>query len=275
MKNTNRSRAGLTLVEMMVTLVVMSALGLIIFSLLNTGTILGAKNTAVNTAHQQARMALLQMMKNLHSSVSALTFVDLNRTNQIIAAANPEGPAAGVSFQLWAMGPFKVSADAAAAQKQVSVTVTGTTTPQIGQRFILSSHRFESDITAVAGAAPGNITLTLQDNVPAGGIQGTGGTTNFNYSCFITDRCNYVVNNGALEFRSATAAPALVVLTTGISSPSPFKRPPNSGAPGSPRLVAAIDLSTSDSQYSNRNFKSANILLNGTIPIRSRLTILP
>lgn len=272
-------KGALTLIEMMVTLVVISALGLVIFSLLNSGTILGAKNTAVNTAHQQARTALLQMMKNLHSSVSPLSFVDLNGANQIVPAGNPEGPAAGVSFQLWSMGPFEIAADATPATppavQQVSVTVTGTQTPQVGQRLIIGSHRFESEITAVAGAAPGNVTLTLKDPLPAGGLQGTGAPTNYNFSCFITDRCAYVVNNGGLEWRSATAPSRLTVLTTGVNSQQPFSRPPNSGAPGSPRLVAAINLSTSDSQYSNRNFKSANILLNGTIPIRSRLTILP
>ena len=38
------------------------------------------------------------------------------------------------------------------------------------------------------------------------------------------------------------------------------------------RFVAAINLSTADMQYSNRGFKSANILLNGQVPMRARLT---
>jgi hypothetical protein len=259
----------------MITTVLVSVLGLIIFAILNTGTVLGAKNSAVNTAHQQARMAMLQMINNLHSSVSPLSFVDLDSTNNIIPAIASDGPAAGVSFQLWSIGPLKIAADALAGQNDVSVTVTGNRTPQAGQRLIISSHGIESDITAVVGTAPGNLTLTLQDPLPAGGIQGTGGATNYNISCFVTDRCAYVVNNGALEWRSQTANPGFTVLTAGITEATPFSRPPNSGAPGTPRLVAAINLSTADSQYSNRRFKSANILLNETIPIRSRLTTLP
>jgi hypothetical protein len=38
------------------------------------------------------------------------------------------------------------------------------------------------------------------------------------------------------------------------------------------RFVAAIDLSTSDVNYTNRGYKSANILLNGQVPQKARLT---
>ena len=39
---------GLTLVEMMVTVLLVSVLGLLIYSILYISTVLGAKNTAVN-----------------------------------------------------------------------------------------------------------------------------------------------------------------------------------------------------------------------------------
>ena len=76
MKPGSHARSGLTIVELMVTTVLIGVLGLVIFSILNTGTILGAKNTAVNTAHQEARIAMLQMTKNLHSAISPLVLYD-------------------------------------------------------------------------------------------------------------------------------------------------------------------------------------------------------
>jgi hypothetical protein len=52
-------------------------LGLAIYSMLNIGMILGAKNTAVNTAHQQARVAMLQMVQDIHSAVSLPALTDV------------------------------------------------------------------------------------------------------------------------------------------------------------------------------------------------------
>jgi len=37
------------------------------------------------------------------------------------------------------------------------------------------------------------------------------------------------------------------------------------------RFTSAIDLSTADPAYSNRNFKSANIFLNAQVPMKARL----
>jgi hypothetical protein len=112
------------------------------------------------------------------------------------------------------------------------------------------------------------MTLTLQTPLPVS-ITGTAG---FNIPCFTTDVCAYVVNNGALEWHSLTASPVFVVLTNGITEAKPFQTP-NTGGIGSPRVVAAIGLSTADSHTSNRGFKSANILLNGTVPTKANLTV--
>jgi hypothetical protein len=265
MKLSSRACSGLTLAELMVTTMLIGVLGLIIFSLLNTGTILGAKNAAVNTAHQQARIAMLQMTKNLHSAISPLVLYDPNNPN---APAPADGLAAGILFQLWGGGPFRIAADANAGQNTVTINVTGALAPKVHQRLIIPTHNVDSDITAVNGAAPGPVTLTLQTPLPVN-ITGTAG---FNISCFTTDVCAYIVNNGALEWHSLTAPPLFVVLTTGITQAQPFQTP-NTGDVGSPRVVAAIGLSTADSQTSNRGFKSANILLNGTVPTKAKLTI--
>ena len=58
MKIHRPNQSGLTMAELSITMAVVGALGLVIYSLLNIGTVLGAKNTATNTAHQQARVAV-------------------------------------------------------------------------------------------------------------------------------------------------------------------------------------------------------------------------
>jgi len=264
MKLNPRTHSALTIVELMVTTVLIGVLGLIIFSIVNTGTILGAKNSAVNTAHQEARIAMLQMTKNLHSAVSPLVLYDPSTPD---TPAPADGLAPGILFQLWGGGPFRIAEDANVGQSMVRIGVTGAVVPKVHQRLLIPTHYVDSDITAVSGNAPGTVTLTLQTPLPVSII----GTAGFDIPCFTTDVCAYVVNNGALEWHSLTAWPVFVVLTTGITEAKPFQTP-NTGGVGSPRVVAAIGLSIADSRTSNRGFKSANILLNGTVPIKAKLT---
>src|ERR1700736_6510588 len=96
---------GLTLIELMFTTVLIGVLGLIIYSLLNSGMVLGAKNTAVNTAHQRARVVMLQMLQNLHSSVSLPALADASGTPY---SSPVPASAEGIAFQQWRAGPDKV-----------------------------------------------------------------------------------------------------------------------------------------------------------------------
>ena len=57
-----------------------------------------------------------------------------------------------------------------------------------------------------------------------------------------------------------------------IISSTPFSIPTTPGGALYYRFVAAVNLSTADDKSSNRGFKSANILLNGQVPMRARLT---
>lgn len=272
MKNSAQSRAGLTLVEMMITTVLIGALGLIIYSLLSTGTILGAKNTAVNTAHQQARAALLQMTQTLHSAVSVPQLLYTSPTPTPVPGVIP--PAEGISFQSWANGPYQIIADTTDAWQTVSISVTGTPTPptpKVGQRLIIPGYEVESDIRAVSGAAPGNVTLTLTPPsapsptpVP---ITGTGNPTKYNIPCFITDRCSYLVNSkGALESRKPASSTTPSILATGIANLQPFTL--SNGA-------VVIALSSFDSKSTKRGFKSSDLGLTETVPIRANLTTIP
>jgi type II secretory pathway pseudopilin PulG len=261
MKTHDQSRTGITLVEMMITIVLIAVLGLIIFSILYTGTTLGAKNSAMNTAHQQAREALLHMTQNLHAAVSAPVLVDVN--------GNPTAasPAPGVAFEQWAGGPFQITSDTADATR--SVTVNLGQAVKTNQRLIIPGYNVEQVITADTNA--GVVTLTWPAPSPAPTpvpITGTQAPTNYNVSCFVTNRCYYAVKNGILEWHDPTASPPIVVeLARGIDSATPFTIAANN--------AVKIDLSTFDTKSSNRGatapdlgYKSTRVLLSETIPIR-------
>ena len=264
---------GMTLVETMITLVLVGVLGLLVYSLLNLGTILGAKNSAVNVAHQSARMAMLQMTQDFHSAASPFTLVDEN--GNTVAGT---GPAEGVAFHLWGkdtngqeLPPYKIKSDAAAGQNQVHIVATSATKPAVGQWLIVPTHEIEERIVAVSGTS--DCTLTLANNISTD-IEGTAAPTSYNISCFVTDRVSYTIVNGALQWSGPAYKKTFssAVLGQNITNSKPFSIPTSqSGAPLT-ESVAAIDLSTADNTYSNRGFKAANILLEGQVPARAMLT---
>ena len=273
---------GVKLVELVVTIAIVSVLGLVLYSLLNISTVLGAKNSAVNTAHQQARVAMVQMLQDLHSAISLPYLVDTNG-NQVAGA----GPAAGIAFQEWSAGPYKFKSDAAAGASQVHLTFpNGSSVPAVGQRFIVPSHQIEADITAVSGGS-GDFVVTL------GNISGPALTPAVTYPtatlpiaitgttsgvgdviCYVADRCSYTVINGALQWQGPTTTSHNKLFAMGgdITNTLPFSTPLTPAGALYSRFVAAINLSTADPNYSNRQFKSANIFLNGQVPLKARLT---
>ena len=285
LKNGN---GGFTLLEVMVTSALVAVLGLGVYALLNIGMILGAKNTAVNVAHQQARTAMLQMLQDLHSSVSLPQLVDANGApiaaptpsatpapGQPTPSPSPLPKAEGIAFQLYASGPHRVVSDENVGNTIITVNFkAGQMKPVVGQRLIIGSHKIEETITAVSGGTQTtplgsntDVDLTIA-NPLAVRIENT---DTYKIACFIADRCSYIVVNQELRWTGPTARSRFAVLGSNITNPKPFSTPLSPA--GSPfyRFVAAIDLSTYDQTYSNRNFKSANILLNGQVPMRSRL----
>jgi type II secretory pathway pseudopilin PulG len=294
------SAGGFKLIELMFSIVLITVLGLLIYSLLNISTVLGAKNTAVNTAHQQARVAMLQMMQDLHSAISLPALADSTGTAYPSPApANAEG----IAFQQWGStqatvggvtstfsngGPHKIIRDADAGSDQINISVTpatgyttGQTKPKVGQRIIIPTHQIEADITAVSGPANdlditlANIygpaktpTVTYPVNTLPIDVHGTGSGVG-DVVCYVTERAWYAVSTNALNLLARGVQRTMV---TDITSATPFNTPITPAGALYYRFVAAIDLSTADLQYNNRGYKSANVLLNGQVPYKVRLT---
>jgi prepilin-type N-terminal cleavage/methylation domain-containing protein len=280
---------GFTLIELMFTTVLIGVLGLIIYSLLNTGMVLGAKNTAVNTSHQQARVAMLKMVQDLHSSVSLPALANASGTPYPSPAPTA---AEGIAFQqLWS-GPHKIISNGALSDNTIHIKVTGASSaaPTVGQRLIIPTHQIEGDVTAVSGTT-NDLSVTMDNFLVTAGTPGSYQLASGSWAihtlpvlitlpvpndgtvgdivCLITDRCSYTVTSNTLGFnwRGITRTAA-----NDVTNATPFNTPTTPAGALYYRFVAAIDLSTADLQYNNRGFKSANILLNGQVPIKAQLT---
>jgi hypothetical protein len=304
----SRHIRGFKLVEVMISMSVISAVGLVVYSLLNINTVLGAKNTAVNTAHQQARVAMLQMVQDLRSAVSLPQLVN---TDGVTPWTSPT-PAPGIAFQHWSSrivsgrsvsngGPHKITDDVDADDDEIEIILTPDPTapglvaaPQVGQRLIVPTHQIEDTIVNVDAKGSGRYEITLAHDI--GDLDQNGTLSDFEEKkdrsirgtdsnvgdvvCFITDRCAYtVVNSGTtadpnyvLRWKKPATGSTFSVMGTDITNPTPFGIPTTPTGALYHRSVAAIDLSTADSDYKNRGFKAANVLLNGQIPMRARLT---
>ena len=281
--------AAFKLVELMITVALISVVGLVLYSILYTSTVLGAKNTAVNVAHQQARVAMISMLQDIHSAVSLPQLVDTDGTTPWPSPSpgTSASPAPGVSFQQWSSGPHKIKNDVAVGATQIQIAYNSNNSnsgiaPITGQRVIIPAYQIEADISSVDNSSAGSPKLTLSNIYGPGltppvtypvstipvAIKGTGSSAG-DVICFITDRCSYAVSNNNLNWRWHGNAKAVANYVT---NSTPFSSPTTPAGALYTRFVAAIDLSTSDTQYSNRGYKSANILLNGQVPSKTRLT---
>ena len=135
-RGASKTASGLSLVEVTMAMGLLGVFGIAVYSMLNVGMILGAKNTAVNSAHQQARSAMLQMIHDLHSAVSLPALIDVNGNALVNPAPNTAAP--GISFQLWSAGPYQVCADSAVGSSTININVpNGSNVPIVGQRVIV------------------------------------------------------------------------------------------------------------------------------------------
>jgi hypothetical protein len=105
-----KRQGGFTVAEMVVSTMVMAILGIVFLQVLNSGMILYAKNTAINSAHEDAREGVNRLTRDIHAAVSVPQLrnstTDANYTvtgSFAVVSSTPSGgvapTAAGISFQ--------------------------------------------------------------------------------------------------------------------------------------------------------------------------------
>ncbi len=273
--------AAFTLVEMMVAIGVFTLAGGLIFSFLNTGMVLYAKNTAMNSAHQQARTGVDQMLANIHASVSIPQLVD---TNLAPIAAPGTGPAAGVDFQQFDGGPYLLytGANVAATQNYIAILAPDLDANQsvAGLRFNIPSHKVEQDVASIVAygsyriiffSNPVGVDIITKADGSGNGDGNKDGTSNI--IGFTTHRVSYAVIAKELRYFPTNDPLTYRVIARNLIATTPFQILFNQNGGTDLRSVGAVNLTTSDSQYSNRGFAAVNMFINSYIPFRSRLTV--
>jgi hypothetical protein len=203
-------RSGFTVGEMMVAVGVFSLLGVVFFSVLKSGIVLFAKNTAVNIAHEEAREGINRLTRDIHASVSMPQLCNLDATtnpiNLLVPSPSPtpiSGVAVGpmypaVTFQNVANGPNYIWKDPGNAT-MIMIKDNYNVTP--GQHLLIPfwGALFEQDIVKTTAGGSANHSNVFLSN---------GADTNINPRDYLsgsyaityyTERIAYVVMNGTFS----------------------------------------------------------------------------
>jgi prepilin-type N-terminal cleavage/methylation domain-containing protein len=275
-----QSPHGFTLPELLVTMGISLLVGGMVFLIMNSAMVLYAKNTAVNSAHQQARAGVDQMLTNLRNSVSIPQLTDSNL--QPVAEVDANGqpvPAAGISFQIFDGGPFPIVLDAAAGTTTIVLYCPGYT-PPVNARLNIPSHNIELNVVSSVGIASYRQFVLASPigtavDVAGSGIEGQAGVS-YIITAFITTRLSYSVvgaaPQGELRYYPTNDTATYKVVTRNLVSGTPFSIPIQPGGGLQNRYVAAVNLSTVEPNFTQRGYAAVNMFISSLIPFRCRLT---
>ena len=201
LNNNKLNQGGFTVAEMVVSAMILAILGLVFIQVLNSGMILYAKNTAVNSAHTEARDGINRLTRDTHASVSVpqLRDTSFNVVSSTPVQANGFAPmAAGVSFQNVASGPNFVWQDPGAAT--LIMIKDGVTKPTAGMHILIPFWNVEDDIVKVAASGTvnhSNVFLAQGQETIVASKAPLFTDTGTNYAItYYTERVMYLVKNG-------------------------------------------------------------------------------
>ena len=210
MKNLPRTtlkQGGFTAAEMVVATMIMAILGIVFIEVLRSGVVLYAKNTAVNSAHEEAREGIIRLTRDIHASISVPQLRTANANSLApsdttsIVSSTPSGTsapmAAGVSFQDVLLGPQYVWKDPSGNGPIMVKGDPTLLTP--GLHLVSPMFNVEDDIVKVtatpAAASHHNVWLTNGgESLIANKVQ-TFGTVSYSI-IYYTSRMMYLVKNG-------------------------------------------------------------------------------
>jgi hypothetical protein len=291
--STRASAGGFTLGEMIVATAIMTVVGLAVFAVTNIGIILYSKNTAINLAHDQARIAVSRLVKDIHAAVSVpkLGHIDsrpfgtwpapdgswgVSGSNVTFVADSGTGPSAGVAFQVMggpgcpSGGPFHIFNDPASVY--LIMIDSGTNAPQVGMRLIFPYFNEEDEITKIASNGSNHWNVWTKD-----GLENRYSSKNGSYNiCYYTTRVAYVVENGELHYYSSAPPPAgvtwPVVLARNIINAADRTQPATPFTQSTTQYVG-VNLTAEDQHFTNRGFRAVNTLVAGSVPYYSQLCV--
>lgn len=268
MRNGANNRSGFSLAEILVAAATIGIITAAVLALLNFGLTLYARNVRINMAHQQARNGMMRVVRDVHQSISIPQLVDAN-----LQPVNTAGPAAGITFQTVATGPFQIMNDPAKTSMiQISTTRPQSEKPSVGDHMVVLDYDVEADITNVGvegvEANHWNVSLANSDEKR---VQ----TKDKSFVlCYITRRIGYVVSKGELRYYpNLIATPSTYsVVASNVTSATPFSIPLNQSGTPETRFTA-VNITVTDPSFSNRGYKATSMqMVDAGVPYRCQMT---
>jgi len=272
-------KAAISLLEVIITVGVITVAGAGIFEILRTGVVLFGKNSSMNLSHNQARFGLLQLQQDMASAVSTADLTDT--AGNILQSGTAVGPAPGVTFQVYAGGPFCLYAGNATAASSTTQTILATATavpvvtgtgfkPLSGEIICIQAQPMLNSVVTGTISSVGNSTTTSGTTYYTPTLSGSLGTPipiwdtvasqQLSVACYFTAPVRYVVQNGTLMRYtldpSSSGSMTGVALAYNISSSgtAPFYVPAvNSSNQGA--FLQAQNFSAYDPSSNNRGYK--------------------
>ena len=283
--------AAYTLVELMVTVAVVSIAGAGVYSILRTGMIMFAKNSAINFTHQQVRNGLMRLQEDLHQAISTPQLVSTSGT-----AITGNGPAPGVSFRKYAGGPFYIyvasGVSTIAANSSTISIVTGTQgigkdyAPLPGQRLhiqVLPTSLLEVDVASVGSPTTQSVgtvyPLTLKSTLGTS-IQVVNIANNnpINVACFLSTPVSYIVQPSTggnyqllYSYLNSSGSTQTTVRSHYVAGATPFSVPTINGNIN-PSFITITNFTGNDAYTGNLGFNSTTLSVTMQTPHWCQLT---
>ncbi len=280
-----------TIPELLISMTVMMILGTIIYTSLQAGLMLSAKNAAINHSHEDLRSALDRMAHHLQAARNVPTMIDTAGTTVVT------GPAAGIKYDLligepYAIDPVMTAGSFTATTTTLSIwrSVAATGAPPIpvvNDVLVIDTPEgmVRSRITAVTTAAAVGSTQKFTLTFAAAlGKTMSWGVNQARWARLVRPEAFVVATNGTKRelhyFTNFEPAPSMtdatkfVTLTdqlaTGTSDATPFNIVDNSGD----KLVSAdlrMQASNFNQVLSKREVNAFHTFFRMNVNLSSRL----
>jgi prepilin-type N-terminal cleavage/methylation domain-containing protein len=188
---------GFTLIEILIGMAIIGAVSLVLYSMVNSATVLFATNFSINDTHLNQRRSLDRLGVMLEPAGTPAALID--STGATVAG---NGPAAGVrSYLIASPTAYQVTANVDAAGLTMSVRVTGLPAVRVGDVISINDLGFQSRVAAVS--TPGtNQTVTFVSSagncfIPA---KASGTVITSSAKCFLFSPSQVVAVNNQLRY---------------------------------------------------------------------------
>jgi prepilin-type N-terminal cleavage/methylation domain-containing protein len=276
---------GFTLAEIMISLGIFGVVSTLLFSVLNAGSILVAKNTSINLTHGDARLGSEKLLSLVQSAVAAPVLVDSS-----VTPVAGDGPAAGITFLRLASSTTYTSLNAVAASATTLVLrrAAGMPAPEAGDVLVMVGTDnasfastnvigFQASVAGVSTISSTDYTISFGSAI--GGfcnpVAATGTVLLANTKLFLLDKMACVANGTELRVlnnasnSSSYQVLAHLVPVTGQTQLLPFRYTTTDW-----RWVD-LDLRVASTNYNQRNLGTSNTFfdLKESIAYRSAIIV--